>query len=145
MLSILLVSTAFAMPQFPGLIETDLGMPCTPTCDLCHSTAGGSGVPTQAFGIAMKDRGLSVMDSTVTPALDAMGADMVDSNGDGTIDTEELAQGLNPNPGGTDYCPVGSGITGPSYGCLSTVPSPAAGFAGLAVGLLAMLRRRRRS
>lgn len=141
MLIPLLASTAFAMSSYPGAIAEDLGMPCTPTCDLCHSSASGGGAPTTAFGLAMVDRGLTASTSTLAAALDAMIGDAVDSDADGIMDTEALAQGLDPN-GGTPYC--AEGAAGPSYGCLSVTASPATGGAGLLLGLAALLRRRRR-
>ncbi|NOY25055.1 MAG: hypothetical protein GXP62_04195 [Oligoflexia bacterium] len=141
----LITSSAFAMSNFPADLQTDLGMQCTATCDLCHSSPSGSGVPTEPFGIAMVDRGLTVDAATVAGALDAMVADAVDSDGDGIIDTEALAQGLNPNPTGADYCPVGSSITGPVYGCASVSASPVSGLAGLLIGLVALADRRRRA
>ena len=138
----LTLSSAFALSSFPGEVEADLGMPCAPTCDLCHSSAGGGGTPTQAFGVAMMDRGMTSSSSTIATALDAMVADAVDSDEDGIIDTEALAQGLNPNPDGTDFCADGS--SGPTYGCLSVTGSSAGGIAGLLVGLGALVARRRR-
>lgn len=140
MLLALLASTAFAMSNFPGDIADDLGMPCTPTCDLCHSSASGGGTPTTAFGLAMMDRGLTASADSIAGALDAMVADGVDSDDDGTIDTEELAQGMNPN-GGTDFC--ADGQAGPSYGCLSTTSGSAVAWPALLLGLGLLLRRRR--
>lgn len=139
---LLLLPTALAMSTYPGEIYNDLGMPCAATCDLCHSSTSGGGTPTQAFGLAMMDRGLTSSADTLGPALDAMVADAVDSDDDGVIDTEALARGENPNPGGEPFC-VAGGLDAPSYGCLSVVSSPAAGLLGMLAGLGAALRRRR--
>ena len=140
MLIVLLASASFAMSNFPGDIADDLGMPCTPTCDLCHSSASGGGTPTTAFGMAMMDRGMTSSSSSLAGALDQMVADAVDSDDDGIIDTEELAQGMNPN-GDADYCV--NGQVGPSYGCASPGARPL-GLAALSLGLLGLALRRRR-
>lgn len=136
----LLAGPAQALSTFPAEIETDLGMPCAPTCDLCHSSASGGGTPTQPFGLAMMDRGLSSSADSIAPALDEMVADAVDSDGDGTIDTEDLALGENPNPDGSPFC--AAGIEGPSYGCLNVAPA-SAGLLGLLLGTGLVARRRR--
>lgn len=140
MLLILYTAAAFAMSDFPNAVADELGMPCTATCDLCHSSSSGGGTPTQAFGLAMMDRGLTADSSTIAGALDLMVADAVDSDGDGLIDTEELARGRNPN-GGADYCAAGE--SGPTYGCLSTTGGARGGLLVAALGLGLLLRRRR--
>lgn len=136
----LLAGPAHALSNFPAEIEADLGMPCAPTCDLCHASTSGGGTPTQAFGLAMMDRGMSSSTDSIAPALDALVADAVDSDGDGTIDTEDLALGENPNPDGNDFC--AAGIEGPSYGCLNVAPA-SAGLLGLLLGTGLVARRRR--
>ncbi len=141
MLIALLASTAFALPNYPDEIAADLGMPCTPTCDLCHSSAAGGGVPTTPFGTAMINRGMTTDMASLAMALDMMVSDAVDSDGDTIIDTEELAQGMNPN-GGTDYC--ADGQVGPTYGCLSSAGTARGGLFAALLGLGAMLLRRRR-
>lgn len=129
-----------ALSNFPAEVQDDLGMPCAPTCDLCHSGASGGGTPTQAFGLAMMDRGLTSSTSSIAVALDEMVADAVDSDEDGTIDTEDLALGENPNPDGNDFC--AAGLEGPSYGCLNVAPA-SAGLLGLLLGGGLVVRRRR--
>lgn len=140
MLIVLLASASFAMSNFPADIADDLGMPCTPTCDLCHSSSAGGGTPTTPFALAMMDRGMTSASSSLAAALDQMVADAVDSDDDGIIDTEELAQGMNPN-GDTDFC--ADGQVGPSFGCASAGARPA-GLAVLSLGLLGLALRRRR-
>lgn len=135
-----MVTAAFASSVYPGAVEQELGMPCTPTCLLCHeSLAGGSGTVVQEFGMAMRDRGLTGGSNTdaLVAALGAMAADGVDSDGDGTIDIDELIAGDNPNPGGDAFCDT---LT-PTYGC-STAEGTSWLGAAIAAGLL---RRRQRS
>ncbi|RME20201.1 MAG: hypothetical protein D6798_20985 [Deltaproteobacteria bacterium] len=89
----------------------------------------------------MMDRGMTTDMASLSMALDMMAADGVDSDGDGIIDTEELALGMNPN-GGADYC--ADGQVGPSYGCLSSAATARGGFLAALLSLGAMLARRRR-
>jgi hypothetical protein len=131
------VRAALATANFPSAIESELGAACRVPCTVCHATnAGGSGTVTRAFGIAMKDRGLVGSDTAaLADALAQMDADGVDSDGDGVLDTQALADGLDPNDG--------SGLCGallPTYGCFG-------GGSAAAVALMAPLvaRRRRRA
>ena len=122
----LLLSVAMASPAYPSAIATDLSTPCTPACTVCHqSNAGGNGTATQPFATAMQARGLIGGSNTtgLQTALTAMATDQVDSNGDGVIDTEELAAGVDPNTG-ADFCSTNA-PTPPHYGC---GPSSSAAF-----------------
>lgn len=141
MIPILLVSSAFAVAQYPGLVDNYLAMPCTPTCDLCHASSAGGGVANQTFAQAMQARGLTSNTGTLDAALALMESDGIDSDGDGISDTVELADGRNPNPGGSDFCPLAGG---PTYGCLSSAPAPGRGLAWLVLAGAALLRRRSR-
>lgn len=112
---LMLASAAMASAVYPAAVEINAGMPCTPQCTLCHSTnAGGAGTVVSSFGNSMKDRGLLGGGQTdlLIAALDQMGVDGVDSDNDGIIDVDELANGDNPN-GGVAFCSV---LT-PTYGC----------------------------
>lgn len=135
-----LTASAWASAIYPTDLEADLGMPCTPACTVCHeSLAGGGGTVTQAFGMALMDRGLTGGSNSggLATALDTLTNDGVDSDGDGVIDTDELIAGSDPNPGGVDFCAGPTPLT-PHYGCgASTRPGPALGWlvAGLALGL----------
>lgn len=142
MFAMLLLGSAWASPGYPGEVQTDLGAGCVPQCTICHATnAGGGGTVTQDFGLAMMDRGLTGGSDyeALATSLDAMTSEGVDSDGDGTIDTDELAGGTDPNPGGATFCDV---VT-PKYGCLNTAASPASVLA-VAAGLLAVGLARRR-
>lgn len=134
-----LLSTALASSDYPSTLTTELAMPCTPTCTVCHSSsAGGNGTVTQAFGIAMMDNGMTGGSNTTSlqDALAALAAAGTDSDGDGLPDTEALTSGLDPNTG-ADLC--GSTVTPPHYGCGKSSE------AFLLVGLLGAgaLRRRK--
>lgn len=128
----LLVALAFATPDFPSAMEGAVPMPCAPTCVVCHTTAaGGAGTITQPFGVAMVDRGLIAYDvASLEAALAAVEADGVDSDGDGTGDVAELAEGADPN-GVADFCAVPA----PEYGCFGTGSGAAVGVFGLLWGL----------
>lgn len=143
MLISLMISGAWASTGYPGEIASYLGVPCTPVCTVCHATnSGGSGTVTQAFGVAMEDRGLTggSNNTSLTDALDQMTADAVDSDGDGTIDTDDLVGGVDPNTG-IAFCDVVS----PIYGCTTApVGSAAAGLVGALLGLATTLTLRRR-
>lgn len=133
----LLVAFALASATYPGGLVTDLSMPCTPACTVCHATSGGgAGTVTQPFGVAMKARGLGggSDSNSLVSALTKMTADGVDSDGDGIIDTDALAQGIDPNTA-TSFC--GNGVL-PVYGCFGGTTA----VAGLLFFLPGLLWRR---
>lgn len=114
---LILVATALASPSFPVAVEAAVGMPCTPSCVLCHETAlGGSGTASQEFAFSLMAAGLVAADDTsVAPALAAIDAAASDMDGDGLSDIDELTFGSNPNAGGDDFCAVPI----PQYGCFA--------------------------
>ncbi len=144
MLTLLLLSApAFASYAYPAEVASYLGLACTPQCTICHETnSGGQGTANQPFALAMKARGLTGLSNfdLLHAALDQMTTDGVDSDGDGIIDTDALAQGMDPNTG-VSFCNT---LT-PTYGC-ATAPGPAGlpGLAGIALGTAAFLLHRRR-
>jgi len=141
MLISLFAASALASGTYPSALESELGMPCQPTCTVCHETnGGGGGTVTRDFGAAMMARGLTGGSQTalLTTALDAMAADNVDSDVDGTTDIDELVEGSDPNPGAAPFCDV----VVPVYGCFG---GSSAGFGlGALLGLGALRRRRPR-
>ncbi len=143
MLFSVMISSAWASAGYPAEVASYLGVPCTPVCTICHATnSGGDGTVVEAFGIAMMDRGLTGGSdyTALHTALDQMTADGVDSNGDGTIDTEDLIGGVDPNTG-VAFCDILS----PSYGCaVLAPPTPLAALVGALAGLAATLGFRRR-
>ena len=139
---IFLLGSAWASSVYPEQVQADVGGDCTPMCTICHATnGGGDGTITQPFGEALVSRGLvgGANTASVTDALTQLSEDGVDSDGDGTLDVDELAMGADPNPGGLAFCDV----LLPTYGCLSTVGGPALRL-GAVAGLVALARRRRR-
>ena len=146
MLFALLSASAWASPGYPTEIETALAMPCAPACTVCHETlGGGGGTVTRAFGIAMEAEGLTggSNSASLVTALDALTLNLVDSDGDGTIDTDELTAGFDPNPDGVDMCGGGETLT-PRYGCgASTRPGAPLGVIAVAVALGFATTRRR--
>jgi hypothetical protein len=127
---------ALASPGYPADLESELGMPCAPPCTVCHdSNVGGAGTVTAAFGVAMEGAGLaggSQTDLLVT----ALGQLDADSDGDGTLDVDELAAGDDPN-GGPSLCDA----VAPEYGCFNQGQGPA-GLVAVALAALAVRRAR---
>jgi hypothetical protein len=127
---------AAATPSFPKGVQKQLSLESSPPCTICHATAlGGKGTVTQEFGLAMRQRGLVAYDDVGLKAvLDKMGSDHVDSDRDGTPDTQALKEGKNPNDGTVIDPNVASpeaGDAGPTASGLSAAepdasPEPAA-------------------
>ncbi len=149
---------ATATPTYPSVIKTELDLSYTPPCTLCHQSAGGGGMLTRPFGIALQGQGLKPFDdASLTRALDAID---VDSDCDGTSDIDQLKEGRDPNTGayldGSDKpapekvdCNAGPEI--PRYGCAAQItasPSSSSGALASAAAVAALLgltlvRRRR--
>jgi MYXO-CTERM domain-containing protein len=155
---------AHAEPTYPGALQSALGLSYVPACVTCHVGVPGPTTSVQPFSLAMQMRGLGGGANTVAPAAMKMATDMVDSDGNGTDDVDQLKQGCNPNDdtpetsgatcgsssgtggstgsGGNDIAPV------TAYGCgAQLAPGPASWQGALALAAAAALafgRRRRR-
>lgn len=139
---------ARATPDFPAAIAADLGVACGPQCMICHTNNnGGAGTITQPFGIQMKSYGLIKYDQTsLATALGDMTTNNIDSNCDGTIDTDALKACNDPNvPMQCDGGTSGAGLP-PIYGCDASPSGPGSGAAAIAALLLGgvFVRRMRR-
>ncbi|MBL8911351.1 MAG: hypothetical protein JNM17_11720 [Archangium sp.] len=149
-LSALFAFTALASPDYPGEIQTHLGLANIPpqSCTLCHPGATGSGTATSPFARALQMNGLTSGNAaSLRAALDAMETAGTDSDGDGVGDVAELRAGTNPNvadqmtgTGGGAGGGGGSTVVLPplTYGCGADV-SP--GLFVL-VALVPLIRRR---
>jgi MYXO-CTERM domain-containing protein len=141
----LLPRMAFATPDFPAAMATDLGVACAPQCTVCHTTnSGGAGTVTQPFGRQMQIYGLVKYDqASLASALQQMTSNNIDSNCNGTIDTDELKACQDPNA--NVQCDGGTGNLGDVviYGCDASPAGPGSAAAAIAALLLGgMLARR---
>jgi hypothetical protein len=146
-----------ALAEFPGEIQTHLGMECPPPCNICHATPAGGGTPVTNFYADLNVQGLKPPSPTVAMLLSALdkvealpaGAMNSDGDGDGTNDVAELRAGRDPSVALTMTrsdalnCP-------PLYGCGARIApkQPVDGSAlafALAVAGFMVVRSRRRA
>src|SRR6266446_5698827 len=100
---ILIAVALLATPNFPGVIQRQLGLAAPPQCTICHATdAGGAGTVVQPFGVYLRSRGLRPFDeSSLRNALLAAAGEHHSSNSSGISDIDALKAGEDPNsPGG---------------------------------------------
>lgn len=136
-----LARPAQATPNFPGVIQSALGLSSPPPCTICHLTSvGGPGTAVQPFALYLKSRGLVPYDeASLRAALQAAAAERHDSNGNGIDDIDELTRGTDPNAGAT---------AGPAYGCGARIaqgPPARSSVWAFALALVASACARKRS
>ncbi len=131
----ILLAVLVATPEFPGVIQQQLGLAQPPPCTICHATnAGGVGTVVKPFGIYLRSRGLVPFDdASLRNALLADIAERHSSSG-GLTDIDALKAGMDPN--GTE------GSLVPAYGCSSVGPELDL-LTVAALGTWPWLRRRR--
>lgn len=135
---LLAIHPSLASSGYPAELEDYLALACRPPCTVCHESAsGGTGTATREFAVALQERGLEGASDLelLRAAIDAMQSDGADSDGDDAPDLQELADGTDPNPGGSSFCAVPT----PIYGCAT---APSAELAAVLAGLAGLLRRR---
>jgi MYXO-CTERM domain-containing protein len=139
---------ASAEPTFPGGIQDAGGIPCTPTCLLCHTAIPGTLANLkQPFGLAVLRNGVVPGDpNSLHAVVDKLREKQTDSDDDGKIDVDELSVGSNPN-----LPDPNAELCAPLYGCgahLAPQPPPqrprVLWWLVTAVALGALLRARRR-
>ena len=143
----LVAAPARAVPRFPGMIASQLGLSYDPPCSVCHlenKTIGAT--VTTPFGYALRERGLSGRQS-LSSALTRLADDHADSDGDGVADTVELKNGTDPN---SKVNASLVDVAEPSVGCSTAVPNHKTSrllalLVGLAGAALGLKRRSRRS
>src|SRR3989442_9446420 len=95
---ILIAVALLATPNFPGVIQRQLGLAAPPPCTICHATnAGGVGTVVKPFGIYLRSRGLVPFDdASLRNALLADIAERHSSSG-GLTDIDAFKAGQDPN------------------------------------------------
>jgi len=134
-------SSALALPRFPGEVADLLGTDAVPGCKLCHLEAKTTGVTAATpFVLSLEARGFDGKASNLGGALTRSETDRVDTDGDGTIDVEELRAGTDPN---SPFAGASS-ADDPTYGCALTGRGRGVAPALLTLGAVLILQRRRR-
>src|SRR4051812_44968940 len=115
---------ASAEPTFPGAIQEAAGIPCTPTCLLCHTAIPGTKYNLNGvFSTTVSLNGIvPEHPESMTTVIANLTAKKTDTDGDGKTDVDELAAGSDPNK--TD---PNAELCGPTYGCgahLAPAPPP---------------------
>ncbi|HVR21362.1 MAG TPA: hypothetical protein VMS65_16730 [Polyangiaceae bacterium] len=156
-------STAWGRPEFPGVVQTELGG-CPPPCTICHTSASPEGINAEQPFVnnLFAWAGTAPITEASLPGLLALDADSIcindndagciadgmctrpcDANNNGTSDIDDLIGETDPNPGEKS-------LVCPKYGCGASRIAPGRrplrpldGAASLvALGAVCMLVRR---
>ena len=118
---------AFASSPYPDFIQTKYGLAQKPPqdCGLCH-TNGLGGATVWRMGANLKARGLTGGSNTALLGmkLDEIETEMLDTDGDGVTDVDELKAGTDP--GVAAVTPTDGGTGGGTGGGGGTVEGPPA-------------------
>jgi hypothetical protein len=142
----LLPAVAAAEEIFPAAIAKEAGIPCTPSCTLCHTSNPGTAAtwPGKKFGFFMGTKGIVKGDAnSVATAFNAYKA-LAATDSTAAAGLQALKDGIDPD--------TGESLCGPTYGCGAHVakkapPSDASSpiwILGAAVAG-SILRRRRKT
>lgn len=91
---------AFASPSYPATVASELDLPCTPECTLCHTrSTGGFATVNTPFGLTVRmQHGLTCCDpELLANVLDEIREEETDSDDDGVSDVAELQALTSPN------------------------------------------------
>lgn len=106
----LFTSVSLASPTFPSVLKSELGMPCTPDCTVCHTDSPGTSAATATKPFAIQVLNPSCLEGQVFPncrgipqgvkagnteslvaELTRVKTEMTDSDGDSLPDVVELS------------------------------------------------------
>ena len=145
------LGSASATPEYPGVIDATVGMPCgepASRCLICHTTArGGQGTAEQPFVRHLRTLGLTHGHdpSALRNAINLLDENW-DSDGDMDPDKKELRECGNPSGddlgAGPEYGCDGAQLVPPAAGKGSSSPIVGVMALGLAAVLVHFARRR---
>lgn len=134
---------ASASPAYSTALAQRAGAPAEPACGVCHAVAPDLDPAAMApFGQALRDRGFND-GSNLVAAFDQMALEKVDSDGDKSLDTDELGWGGDPNGYEGVRGDPAPEIKQGFCGVARALGAPGAPPAALVALALAGLRRRR--
>lgn len=105
----LLPGVARASKEFPEAIQVAAGMPCAPSCKLCHGQAKGdlASFAAKALSRALSNQGFAPKKHDTNFVKQAFAKYKADPNNAEQV--QALVQGIDPE--------TGEGLCGPAYGC----------------------------
>ena len=143
--TVLYAQVAAALPEIPGEMRDVMGLECTPTCLLCHTTEAGGSDNMNAFGKTMKTQTVQAPNVGVKAVFGPEGSAW-ESNFDKDMYSDAAEIVNNTDPAST----ADTGICSDAiYGCGAQVAPGATPFVsgwgllaalGVAVALVRQLR-----